>query len=1174
MRACYSCGKANSPEARFCVHCGTAQGRTCQKCRAPAPTQASFCPSCGTPLEAATAAHPPTEMLKVVTILFADVVGSTARAEKMHPEDTRALMTDFFKAMSEEVEAQGGLVERIVGDGIMADFGVPFAHEDDPTRAVRAAVAMLERLERWNSDREPESQIEIRVGINTGEVSAAGDPGQDLLVTGDAVNVAARLEQAAEPGTIIIGERTARSVRNGFHLEPLDAVLAKGKTEPLPAFKVLGPVTETSTTAEAGPPLVGRADELASLLEVFERCRRTRSPQLVTLLGEAGVGKTRLTQEFLSRLPEDCQVLVGNCLPLGGGTDLSPLQEILRQTAEFTANDAPEKVRNQITALLQKHGLTNTDHTMHALASTVGAGPESLERVDPRVRRREFLLACRSLLGAMAAENPVVVIIQDIHWAGELLFDTVTDLACRTEGSVLFLCSARPDLLELKPDWGSTASSHMALRLKPLSKEQSAELITGLFDVQDFPDDQRRLVLERCEGNPFFLQEVVRHLIDSGHLEKAGAGYRATGSMSGVEIPDTVQGVLLARIDLMDKESKKLGQQAAVVGRTFWESVLTKLCGDTSLQESLSTLERKAFITERSEPSIAGEIEYWFNHILIRDVLYNSMPRRLRGAAHEIIAETIEEKRGERDPEDAEMIAHHYEQAYELLKREDLRAKAREHLLRASANALHRSAMKRAGELAQRAVALSEGVDERLEALEIAGDQAMSGYRIDEAWSSFCEALSEAANDAPAPTVARLAAKAAIAATRYEGAMQYSPRPEDISQKIKVGLHALEEAPGEEKSRCLLLASQAFELIYEVEKRTEAAAHALALAERLKDPGLISVALDGSAFALSSRLLFGEIYAVQQRRVALVPEINDLNEVCDIFGSACWSSYLVGRHEETIAYADECLKRAKGISPGEYQHALQWRVMANFRAGQWDHALRDQAELESLVLDEDEVAVPVFASGAFSTAALCRQLRGDEEGADRYLTMLSRLRAEQEAADEGSGQMRPAVALTLVHKGRVDEALEWLDYQHQEGFSSGILLEARCEAIRAKGNRERAIAFVASSEETVSKMENPATKCYLDRLQGWIAQSAGEDRRAETFFDDSAHGFAQLRMPWEEAMSRLLLAEHRPSEAAEPEGGGLARSLAVFERLGSVQEAERARKLLAQTSKASAWGKA
>lgn len=1165
MGACYSCGKENSPEGRFCAHCGTPLGRTCQECNAPAPAQARFCPSCGIPLGEGHRATSTSEMLKVVTILFADVVGSTARAEKMHPEDTRALMTDFFRAMSEEIEAQGGLVERIVGDGIMADFGVPIAHEDDPVRAVRAAVAMLERLERWNTKRDPESQIEIRVGINTGEVSAAGDPGQDLLVTGDPVNVAARLEQAAAPGSIVIGERTARSVRDRFLLEPLESVVAKGKSDPVPAFRVKGPVAEPSTETATGPPLIGRADELTSLVEAFERCRRTDSPHLVTLLGDAGVGKTRLTQEFLLNLPVNCRVLIGNCVTHGAGVDLSPLQEILRKQAGFVATDDAARMRDRIAALVEKHGLQRSTQTIDALASTVGAQSESVEGLDPRVRRRDFLSAWRSLLSALAAGAPVVVVIQDIHWAGELLLDTLRDLACRTEGSLLFLCSARPDLLEQKPDWGTAASSHVALRLKPLSDEQSAELINGLFDVEGLPDEQRQIVLERCEGNPFFLQEVVRHLVDSGHLVQAEGEFKIAGPMSSLEIPDTVQGVLLARIDLMDERSKRLGQQAAVFGRTFWEGALAELCGDQQLRESLATLERRAFITESSTSTIADEVEYAFNHILIRDALYNSMPRRLRGASHEIIASSIEDKRGERSQEDVEMIAHHYEHAYELLEREDLRAKAREHLLVASKNALQRSAVKRASVLAQRAVTLSKGITERLEALEVSGDQAMMGYRIDDAWSCFCQALSEVAHEAPAPAIARLAAKAAIAATRYEGAMQYSPSDEEIVEKIKLGLAALEGAPDETWVRCLLLTSQAFEVNYRAEDREDAAAKALSLAEELGDPALISVALDGGAFALSPQLRFGDIFAVQQRRVALAPKIKDLNEVCDIFGSACWSAYLVGRYEETISYADECLRQAKGLSPGEYQHALQWRVMANFRTGRWDEALRDQAELESLVFEEGEDAVPVFASGAFSTAALCRQLRGDIEAADRYLKMIERLRVEQEAADEGSGQLRPAAALTLAHMGRVEEALEWLDYR-QEGFTSGIILEASCEVVREKGDLGSATAFVERCQAAVSKMGNPALQCYLDRLEAWIAHATGDDRKAETLFEDSARGFARLQMPWEEAMSRLLQAEHRLSISVGTSGHELTRVLAVFENLGSVREAERARNLLAGAS--------
>lgn len=1104
-------------------------------------------------------------MLKVVTVLFADVVGSTARAEKMHPEDTRALMTDFFKAMSEEIEREGGTVERILGDGLMADFGIPLAHEDDPLRAVRAARAMLARLERWNADKDEMRRIELRVGINTGEVSAAGSPGQQLLVTGDAVNVAARLEQAAQPGTIVVGERTARSIRNSFELRALDPVIAKGKTEPVLAYEVLDLVAPTDAAGHLGAPLVGRDHELAALVEVFERCQRTRNPHLVTLLGEAGVGKSRLVQEFVKRLPHGPQILEGNCMSYGEGTDLWPLRELLGRISGFDNSDAPADVLAAIHRMAADHGLSEdrVHQTVAALASTVGVEPDSFRTLDLRVRHREFLLAWRALFSAMAAERPVVIVIQDIHWAGELLLDTVMDLTSRTEGPLLFLCPARPDLIDARPDWGTSATNSLTLRLGALSDVQSGELISRLIDLQDFPADQQELVLRRSEGNPFFLQELVRHLFESGHLEKSESGYRATVSISEVDIPDTVHGVLLARIDLMDDDAKRLGQQAAVVGRIFWESAVAQLCGTPRLAEMLTALERKAFITERSESSVADEIEYLFNHVLIRDALYKTMPRRSRGASHVIVADWIQDKSGDRINEHLETIAHHLERAHEFLGRNELRIKARDHLLRASKQALQRFSVKRATELANRAVALSEGPGERIEALEVAGDQAMIGYCIDDAWTAYSEAFSDARRSRGGdPSLARLAAKAAIAATRFVGAMEHTPPLEEIREKIDLGLRALEGVDQDGKARSLLLMSKAFGLPGDTsEDKAKAAGEALALAEELGDPDLISVALDASAFALSSECRFGEMYALQTRRVALVPRIKDLNEVCDIYGSASWSSFFVGRHEETIGFASECLKRAEGIGPGDYQHALQWRVMANFRAGRWDAALHDQSELEALVF-EDGVVIPVFAAGAFATALLCRQLRGEDQEADRYLEMLRHLRIEQEAANEGSSALRPTTALALLHKGKIDEALDWLDYENS-GFVTGLFLESRCEAARARNDLAVATSLIAELKESMAMMGVPTLKSYSDRLEGWVSQRQGGDERAENLLAGSAEGFSHLSFPWEEAMSRLLLAEHRllrnDTQGAESE---LRRALFVFETLGSVREIDRTKTCL------------
>ena len=1160
MRACTSCGKEVPGDANFCSYCGTSAGATCGRCGAWLAADALFCSSCGDRVDTGIA-QGPAEMLKVVTILFVDVVGSTERAEKMHPEDTRALMTDFFKAMSEEIRREDGTVEGIVGDGLMAVFGIPFAHEDDPFRAVRAATHMLKRLADWNADKEDVCQIEIRVGINTGEVSAAGRPGEGLLVTGDPVNVAARLEQVAKPRTIVIGERTAQSVRGSFELQPLEPLQLKGKSEPMQAFVVLDETPEDRMSeGRSIAPLIGRDEDLKALNEVYMRCQRTRSPHLITLLGEAGVGKSRLTEELLRTLPDTPRILTSHCISHGEGADLWPLREILAAAAGFSDRDPPEDVVSAIEVLVDERvgPLKRSRQIVNALASTFGIAPDPSQALDPRLRHREFLIAWRALLTGMASEGPVVIIVQDIHWAGELLLDILTDLACRTEGPILFLCPTRPGLLESRPEWGTGTANHTSLRLEALSKEQSGELIAGLVNLAGLPDTVRSLVLERCEGNPFFLQEIVRHLIESGQLDREGRRRPTEAHLSSVEIPDNVHGVLLARIDLMGEDKKRVGQQAAVVGRTFWEGAVARLCDDPDVSNLLLDLDRQTFIRERQDSSLASEIEYRFTHILIRDALYETMPRRLRGASHEMVARWIEETSGARSDEHLETRAHHLQRAHEFLGRDDLRTQARGLLLRASADALQHLAVKRSVALARSAVSLSKGPEERTEALEALGDGAMLGYLVDDAWAAYSEALEDAAKDRSlSSAVARLAAKAAIAATRFEGAMTTMPSATDIKRTIEMGLSAAASDGSDDRSRCLLLSSQAFahSLDEELRQDHDVAAEALTLAEELKDSELVSVALDSAAFALNLEGRYAQIYALQKRRVDLISHLQDLSEICDIYGSAAWSAYFVGRHLDTITYTTKCMDRANGIDPGNYQHALQWRVIANFRAGNWDTALSDQSELESLVLGDDDV-IPVFAASAFATAFLCRQLRGDVEAASRYLEMLRRLRRDQEASGDRISMPRINAALGLIHRGELEEALDWLDYESP--FVRGPLLEARCEAIRGVGDTAAAIALIAVIDEVASSMGSPTLECYADRLRGQVAQWEGNESEAEVSFTRSRAGFSRIAMPWEEAMSRLLLGELRLEKAsAAAAEADLLEARSVFERLRSVRETHR-----------------
>src|SRR5436190_2661642 len=574
------------------------------------------------PVLAAPAPAPPTasaaEMLKLVTVLFADVVGSTERAETMHPEDVRALMTDFFAAMTQELRAETATIEKFTGDAIMAVFGVPTAREDDAVRAVRAARRMLERLARWNLGRDPDRQLEIRIGLNTGEVIASSESGGQMLVAGDAVNVASRLEQAAERGTILVGERTARAARSHFAFEELAAPLdLKGKSAPVKAWLVTSErETAERTLPGLAAPLVGRTHELESIRTALERVRAENRTALVTLIGDAGIGKSRLAAEFCDTLDGEVNVLVGRCLPTGQGAALAPLAEILKAEAGVFETDgaaaASTKVAHVVETVIDSDLAPDRRRAQAALESTLGLRltDDPLGSLDPRDRFREVIAVWRALLASLARRNAVVVVVEDLHWADPPLLELLDELADGLQGPVFFLCTARPDLLRARPDWGGGRRTFASLPLDPLNADDSSLLISLLLDVESLTEGARRRILARSEGNPFFLEEIVRHLIDEGLVVHDDGRWRARGRIDEVELPDSVQAVILARLDLLTPDERRVAQRAAVVGRLFWDGALAAVGGADDLDAMLRTLRRREFVVERVSSTFAGEREF------------------------------------------------------------------------------------------------------------------------------------------------------------------------------------------------------------------------------------------------------------------------------------------------------------------------------------------------------------------------------------------------------------------------------------------------------------------------------------------------------------------------------------------------------------------------------------
>ena len=1146
--------------------CGAPLGFACEQCGTALPADARFCAFCGTSVSPGKGDS--TETIKLVTVLFADVVGSTAQAEMMRPEDTRALMARFFDAMSEEIRAEGGTVERIIGDAIMADFGVPIAREDDPERAVRAARRMFERLDRFNADRFEGPSLGMRIGINTGAVSTGGSFGEQLLVMGDAVNVAARLEQAAPPGTILIGERTARAVRGKFRLGRAESVNAKGKTHPVRAFAVEEEVEVVHETALRQAALVGRTVEMQALAGTFERCRSNSVQQACTIIGDAGVGKSRLLAEFLASIEDEATVLKGRCPPYGDGLTLAPLQEILRSEARIFPQDDAEasfaKVVRLLTSVAPALPPAELLSTSAALGSTIGLSPalDSMADLDPRMIYREMLRAWRTFLSELARSRPVVVAIEDLHWADQTMLDVIRDLSQHIDRPVLLVCTARTEFVVARSEWLSELQAHSTINLDALSRHEAEHLVAELLGAAQLPSDLTERVLERAEGNPLFIEEFLLRLIDEGRLSQSVTGWHVTGDLSDIEVPERIQTLIQARLDLLSPLEREVLQAAAVVGRHFWSDALRSITGIPDADDVIDRLKPRQMVVEQFTSSVPGDIEYAFRHALIRDVVYEGLPRKTRARAHAATARWIESVRGDRADESAELLAEHYERAYEDTPDETIRASARHYLLLAARTALRRFAIDQAERLGYRLAERSVAGQEKVEALEALGDAFYLAMRGNPAWSAYGGALDELREVPPVdqPNFASLAAKAAMIPTRWIGTMDDEIATEDVASLIEAGLRAA--GPGDSRERAMLLSARAF-LAGTAEKPEQdaegAAREAVAIAQRLDDPDLVSTAMDALAVLLWPTGRFGEISRVDRARLDLLANLSDVRERADILLSAGRDLGKLGQLREALDYLNRAAETVYEIDVGQYLHVLVQRSQVHFMSGDWDAALSDLAEIETLEIAGDR-RIPPYAGRAYGVGFFCHHLRG-EPAAARYLDMLRRYRDDiADAWSEASGPFAvPARALAL--RGQIDEALDWLSLD-VSGFIRAEHLQALTDVVPMSANTQRAEKVLHAAREEAASAEMTILDYFADRLEGRMAAGAGNLDAAINLLERAAEGFGSLHARWEEAWSRLLLAElqveaGRNAEAAHE----LARALPVFEDLRSAAELERGRAL-------------
>jgi class 3 adenylate cyclase/tetratricopeptide (TPR) repeat protein len=646
--------------------------------------------SCGASLEAAPADAPPpaaatpppatpADERRQVTVLFADLSGYTAVSERMDPEAVKGLVDRCLRRLGEEVTRYGGTVDKYIGDNVMAIFGAPVAHEDDEDRAVRAALGMQGAMGEINAGLTARhgASFQLRVGINTGEV-LAGAIGDGYTVIGDTVNVAARLQAAARPGTVTVGERTYRATSEQVEYTVLEPLQLKGKAAAVPAWEAVGLVAAQPTRrtrARAATPLVGRDDELSLVESLYGRVTRERRPHLVTLVGQAGVGKTRLLHEFRARVEGAEQAPAfreGRCLPYGSGVVYWALSEIIRVDAgirdEDSADQAWEKIKDYACGLLlddEEEEREPVERRSALVARLLGievpddAVPTDLD--DPQKLREAFFSAVRAVMEARARQQPLILAFEDIHWADHGMLDLIEYLAQWVRGPLLLLCLARDELLEHRPAWGGGRRGATSIFLDPLSAEETRALVTALMPEGADAEKAAELVATRAGGNPFFAEEMARMLAEEGSVEAA-------------ELPGTVQALLAARLDSLEPHERQLVQQAAVVGRTFWEGSLSGVARESGfdLQDALTSLQEKDLVVASTGSQLAGEPEYAFKHVLIRDVAYGMLPKAVRSTKHYEVGRFIEDRAGDRADEVVTILAEHYGRAALLAEESDV----------------------------------------------------------------------------------------------------------------------------------------------------------------------------------------------------------------------------------------------------------------------------------------------------------------------------------------------------------------------------------------------------------------------------------------------------------------------------------------------------------------------
>ena len=1034
---------------------------------------------------------PVREERKLVTVLFADLVGSTALAGDEDPERVRLRLERFYEAMAEEIERTGGTVEKFAGDAVMAVFGAPTALEDHAERALHAALGMQRRLHELF-----EGDLAMRVGVNSGEVVVGKARVGSSFVTGDAVNTCDRLQKAAEPGEVLAGERTVAAASGAFEFGHARVVEAKGKSEGVRCRPVLRALTLMRPRGVGGlrRVFVGRESELELLLATFRRAVVQSEPHLVSIVGEPGVGKTRLVRELWEALEKEEPVPLrrtGRCLPYGDGITYWALGEVLKEQFRLLDSDAPADV-------LARLG----EREILGLA----LGLDVAQELHPFEARERLHVEAVAFVEELAAERPLVLLVEDLHWAEDDLLDLLDRMAREARGSILLLATSRPELLDRRPVWGGGRRNTAAIWLEPLPDDDTSRLLEELLGLE-LTAPVRDLFLERAEGNPFFVEELLGALIETGVLDRDGETWRAHELPPDFNAPDSVTAVLAARMDRLPPREKAALQAAAVVGRVFWGGPVVHLLGGKQ-EPNFSLLEERDFIRRRGGSSMAGEFEYAIKHQLTREVAYASIPKAARGQLHASFAEWLETSDPARD-ENASLLAYHYAEAVRPEDADLAWAGRHDEAARLRDRAV--AWLRRAAELARGRYEIDEAIQLLRRGADLVGEPAersalwreiglCNALKFD--GEAFWDAMQRSLEICPdratcGETYGLLAFHTAGRAGMWKTRLQ----PETVQEWIDRALE-LSEPASSGRARALIARC------YAGRAETEAAREAGEIAERLGDVELRSYAWDARAVAAFDERRFADALTWLQRRLELVDEISDPDHLADVYATAVAACAVMGRFREARRLA-------------RVQDELSTRLTTHHRV----HGV-------SVVLELDEL------EGSWSSIVTLEQRTREVVEANLETPCIRNMRSLLICAAAFEVLGGDVEARALEQRA---EALEML------GFDNA-LRAPRLRLALVRGNRERATQLVQAGVDASPSWYGPAAvAAWLDALvalgegeaieeaaPGWALsgtyfepfalRALGAARRDDGLLAMSDEHFVALGLEWHRAQTERLLA--------------------------------------------------